>query len=181
MLPERRSMCVHLIWHGVSCVNQTTPWSPTFEMTLVINNSLKWGEKSYKKYKVKSNPSKCNIPGFIDFSRIWRGCVDLFCMFAKCVRISVHLIWHGVSCVNQTTPWSPTFEMTLVSSNSLKRGQKVIKCNIPGFIDFSRILRGCVDLFCMFPKCVWICVHLIWHGVSCVNQTRHGPQHLRLL
>ena len=113
-------ICVHLIWHGVSCVNQTTPWPTTFEMTLVINNSLKRGQKSYKIYKVKSNPSKCNIPGFIDFGRILRGCVDLFCMFPKCVRICVHLIWHGVSCVNQTRHGPQTFEMTLVINNSLK-------------------------------------------------------------
>ena len=79
--------------------------------------------------------------------------------------------------------------MILVINNSLKTGQKLIKytkrktnpskCNIPGFIDFGRFLRACVDLFCMFPKCVRICVHLIWYGVSCANQTRHGPQHLK--
>ena len=83
-------------------------------MTLVINNSLKRGQKVIKIYKVKSNPSKCNIPGFIDFGRILRGCVDLFCMFPKCVRICVHLIWHGVRVLIKQTPWPPTFEMTLV-------------------------------------------------------------------
>ena len=94
MLPERRSICVHLILYGVSCVNQKK--APTFEMTLKYTKC--------KNNKVKSNPSKCNIQGFIDFGRVLRGCVDRFCMLPKCVIICVHLIWHGVSCVNQT-PW----------------------------------------------------------------------------